>query len=104
MTTAPTCPCPLLLTPAEAGAALGMTMDQLRVLRDTNSGPEFYRIGRRLIRYNTADLHRWKSCTAQPAQHDEPALGERHTGCVCLKRSHLPNELQHWPSSAMPEV
>lgn len=42
----------LLLTPAQTAAALGIPLRKLRTLRRQNRGPEFYRLGGTLIRYN----------------------------------------------------
>lgn len=55
---------PLLLTPAEAATALGVTVGQLRDWRGAGRGPAYHRIGVRLIRYPATTLH----------QHTTPPL------------------------------
>lgn len=42
---------PLLLTPAEAAEALRVDVSELRTLRAAGMGPDFYDVGRGLIRY-----------------------------------------------------
>lgn len=49
-----TIPAPLLLTPKETSAILGHTLEELRQWRHQNTGPTFYRLGGRLIRYPRA--------------------------------------------------
>jgi hypothetical protein len=46
------------MRPAEAVAALGLTLSQLRALRARGTGPVFYRIGIRTLRYSRADIDR----------------------------------------------
>ncbi len=42
---------PLLLTPAEAAEALQLEVSELRTMRVSGAGPDFYDVGRGLIRY-----------------------------------------------------
>ncbi len=42
---------PLLLTPAEAAEALQLKVSELRTMRAAGAGPDFYDVGRGLIRY-----------------------------------------------------
>jgi hypothetical protein len=42
---------PLLLTPAEAAEALRVDLSELRTMRAAGAGPDFYDVGRGLIRY-----------------------------------------------------
>ncbi len=42
---------PLLLTPVEAAEALRVDVSELRRLRVAGTGPDFYDVGRGLIRY-----------------------------------------------------
>ncbi len=42
---------PLLLTPAEAAEALQLEVSELRTMRAVGTGPDFYDVGRGLIRY-----------------------------------------------------
>ena len=42
---------PLLLTPAETAEALRVDLSELRTMRSTGAGPDFYDVGRGLIRY-----------------------------------------------------
>lgn len=43
---------PLLLTPMEAAATLGRSVDQLRRWRARGRGPEFFDLDRGLVRYS----------------------------------------------------
>jgi hypothetical protein len=45
-----------LMRPSEA-AALGLTLAQIRALRTRGTGPVFYRIGSRSVRYSRTDVH-----------------------------------------------
>ena len=45
-----------LMTAHETSHALGLSINQLRALRDTNTGPKFYRLDAHLVRYSTADV------------------------------------------------
>lgn len=47
---------PLLLTPAEAAEALRVDESELRTMRAAGAGPDFYDVGRGLIRYVRASL------------------------------------------------
>lgn len=42
---------PLLLTPVEAAEALRVDVSELRTMRAAGAGPDFYDVGRGLIRY-----------------------------------------------------
>ena len=59
---------PLLLTPGQTATILGVTRRRLRILRRENSGPEFYLLGRRLVRYNTNSVlqHQRDGLTSAP--------------------------------------
>jgi len=46
------------MTPHETSEQLGLTPEQLRTARERNTGPEFYTLSPRLIRYNRADVLR----------------------------------------------
>ena len=52
---------PIVMTPAEVATVLGLSEKELRTMRLTNKGPAFYSLGGRLIRYNQADVHRWRA-------------------------------------------
>lgn len=47
-----------LMTPDEASESLGITIGELLTMGRHNLGPEFYILGRRLIRYNRVDVER----------------------------------------------
>jgi hypothetical protein len=47
-----------LMTPDETSQQLGLTPEQLQAARERNTGPEFYTLSPRLIRYNRADVLR----------------------------------------------
>ena len=51
----------IIMTPAEVATVLGRSEKELRTMRLANKGPAFYSLGGRLIRYNQADVHRWKA-------------------------------------------
>ena len=51
----------IMMTPAEVAVILQLSEDELRTLRLSNEGPAFYSLGGRLIRYNRADVHRWRA-------------------------------------------
>ncbi len=55
-----------LMTPGQASDALGISLTELVTMRSGNTGPTFHRIGLGLVRYNTADVMRWRS--SQTAQ------------------------------------
>ncbi len=42
---------PLLLTPVEAAEALQLEVSELQTMRATGAGPDYYDVGRGLIRY-----------------------------------------------------
>lgn len=67
MTTAP------LLTSSEAAALLGVSPTDLARLRQTKNGPRAIRIGRRIIRYEAADLEAWRAAR-MPNEPPAPAL------------------------------
>ncbi len=48
-----------LMTPAAVSTLLGISKPQLQRMRSRNTGPDFYRIGRRLIRYSSASVTAW---------------------------------------------
>lgn len=50
-----------LMTPAEAAATLGITTRQLRTMRRRNTGPTFYTLGPRLVRYSRVDVERHRA-------------------------------------------
>ena len=52
---------PIVMTPAEVAVILQLSEDELRTMRLANKGPAFYSLGGRLIRYNQADVHRWRA-------------------------------------------
>ena len=51
----------IIMTPAEVATMLGLPEKELRTMRLANKGPAFYALGGRLIRYNQADVHRWRA-------------------------------------------
>ena len=51
----------IMMTPTEVAVILQLSEDELRTLRLSNEGPAFYSLGGRLIRYNQADVHRWRA-------------------------------------------
>ena len=51
----------IVMTPAEVGTVLELSDQELRTMRLSNEGPAFYSLGGRLIRYNRADVHRWRA-------------------------------------------
>ena len=51
----------IMMTPTEVAVILQLSEDDLRTLRLSNEGPAFYSLGGRLIRYNRADVHRWRA-------------------------------------------
>ena len=57
---------PIFLTPAEVSTILSVSKNQLRQMRRSNSGPAFFDLGNSLVRYSTADVHRWS--VSGPAQ------------------------------------
>jgi hypothetical protein len=56
-----------LLTPAQAGQVLGLPVAELEVLRARGAGPKCHAVGYGVVRYNTADVMRWRSAGAGPA-------------------------------------
>ena len=51
----------IVMTPGEVGTVLELSEKELRTMRLSNEGPAFYSLGGRLIRYNRADVHRWRA-------------------------------------------
>ena len=51
----------IIMTPAEVATMLGRSEKELHTMRLANQGPAFYSLGGRLIRYNRADVHRWRA-------------------------------------------
>jgi hypothetical protein len=49
-----------LMTPSQASEALGISLEELSTLRHGNAGPMYHGIGWGLVRYNTADVMRWR--------------------------------------------
>jgi len=50
---------PQLFTPELLAAQLGTTIDELRRLRESGTGPAYITIGPRLVRYLGADVSMW---------------------------------------------
>ncbi|GAB3267098.1 hypothetical protein GCM10027425_33770 [Alteromonas gracilis] len=48
-----------LLTPEEAAAATGLSLDELARLRALGAGPDWGQITRTVIRYSAPDLAAW---------------------------------------------
>ncbi len=48
-----------LLTPAEAAKLLRVSLEQLKIMRRKGTGPEWYRISEKLIRYDIDSLQQW---------------------------------------------
>ncbi|MCU1416166.1 helix-turn-helix transcriptional regulator [Leifsonia sp. NPDC058292] len=46
-------------TPEQAATATGLTLDDLRRMRETGQGPAYVTIGKRTIRYIRNDLDQW---------------------------------------------
>ena len=65
MTTA-TCTSPAspLMTPDQTSDALGISLTELQKMRCGTAGPNYHGIGLGLIRYNTADVMRWRASRA----------------------------------------
>ena len=53
-----------LMTPDQTSDALGISLADLVTMRSGNNGPNFHRIGLGLVRYNTADVMRWRASRA----------------------------------------
>ena len=53
-----------LMTPGQASDALGISLEELSTLRHGNTGPKYHGIGWGLVRYNTADVMRWRASRA----------------------------------------
>ena len=49
------------LAPADVALATGITVTQLRSLRQRGKGPAFIRVSARTIRYIGADVDRWRA-------------------------------------------
>ena len=65
MTTA-TCAPPTspLMTPDQTSDALNISLMELQKMRLGSAGPTYHGIGLGLIRYNTADVMRWRTSRA----------------------------------------
>ncbi len=50
-----------LMTPGQTSDALGISLEELSTMRHGNAGPKYHGIGLGLIRYNTADVIRWRT-------------------------------------------
>jgi predicted DNA-binding transcriptional regulator AlpA len=59
-----------LLTPAEAGAQLGLTPAALAQLRYTGGGPCFVKLTAKAVRYRQSDLDRWIAGKARSSTRD----------------------------------
>jgi len=57
---------PTLLTPAQAAARLGVDEDRLTTWREHDEGPAYIRISRRTIRYEPAELGRFRDRAGRP--------------------------------------
>ena len=64
MTTATCTPASPLMTPDQASDALGISLTELQKMRLGTAGPNYHGIGLGLIRYNTADVIRWRTSRA----------------------------------------
>lgn len=47
-------------TPDEAAAETGLTLDELRRLREGGQGPAYIAVGKRTIRYFRIDIDEWR--------------------------------------------
>lgn len=59
-----------LLTPAEAGAQLGLTPAALAQLRYTGGGPCFVKLTAKAVRYRQSDLDNWIAGKARTSTRD----------------------------------
>lgn len=50
----------LSYTPDEAAAETGLTLDQLRRMRERGEGPAYVTIGKRTVRYLRSDIDNWR--------------------------------------------
>jgi hypothetical protein len=48
-------------TPAETAIAIGLTLDELRRMRENGQGPAYVTIGKRTFRYILDDVEVWRS-------------------------------------------
>lgn len=64
MTTATCTPASPLMTPDQTSDALGISLKELSTMRHDNTGPKYHGIGLGLLRYNTADVMRWRASRA----------------------------------------
>ena len=48
-------------TPDELSAETGLTLDQLRRMRETGEGPAYIAVGKRTVRYIRVDVDEWKA-------------------------------------------
>ncbi len=56
-------------TPEETAAETGLTLDELRRMRQRGQGPAYITIGKRTVRYIRGDVNEWL-CSAQPIGAD----------------------------------
>ena len=61
VTWCPTPPTSPLMTPDQTSDALGMSLTELQIMRCGTAGPNYHGIGLGLVRYNTADVMRWRT-------------------------------------------
>ncbi len=59
-----------LLTPAEAGAQLGLTPGALAQLRYTGGGPLFIKLTAKAVRYRQSDLDAWIASKARESTRE----------------------------------
>ncbi|WP_392341536.1 DNA-binding protein (plasmid) [Leifsonia sp. P73] len=50
-------------TPNEAAAETGLTLDQLRRMRERGEGPAYVTLGSRTVRYLRGDVDQWRRAT-----------------------------------------
>jgi hypothetical protein len=68
----------VLMTPDDAAKYLQLSASYLRNLRLTGEGPQFHRLGYRVVRYALADLEAWVRSRARSSTSDPgPPEGER---------------------------
>jgi predicted DNA-binding transcriptional regulator AlpA len=54
-----------LLTPAQAGELLGLSVPALAQMRYLGSGPKFLKLTARAVRYRRSDIDQWVESTAR---------------------------------------
>ncbi|GIT82173.1 hypothetical protein LLS1_38420 [Leifsonia sp. LS1] len=57
-------------TPDEAAAATGLTLHELRRMRDRGEGPAYVTIGKRTVRYIRSDVDEW--CFSRSRRRKQP--------------------------------